>query len=71
MNKTFDAVAWMRKRRAEIDQETQGLSWQERARKIQEALKGDRLWERLKEEMVAPHLLASSIPAKKGDSDRG
>ncbi len=71
MNKTFDAVAWMRKRRAEIDQETDGLSWQERSRKIEEALKGDPLWERLKDERVAPPLLPSLVPAKKDDSDRG
>ncbi len=71
MNKTFDAVAWMRKRRAEIDAETHGLSWEERSRKIQEALQGDPLWERLKGEMVAPPLLPSRVPAKKGDSDRG
>ena len=71
MNKTFDAVAWMRKRRAEIDEETRGLSWQERARKIEEALQGDPLWEQLKSKMVAPPLLGSPVPAKKDDPDRG
>lgn len=71
MNKTFDAVAWMRKRRAEIDEETHGLSWQERSRKIEEALQGDPLWERLKDKMVAPPLLVSPVPTKKDDSDRG
>ena len=70
MNKAFDAVGWMRKRRAEIDQETDGLSWQERGRKIQEALQGDALWEALKDEMVVPPVLGSLVPARKGDSDR-
>jgi len=66
MSKTFDAVAWMRRRRTEIDEETHGLSWEERGRKIEEALKGDPLWERLKDTMVAPPLLASPVPAEKG-----
>lgn len=48
MKKSFDAVAWMRERRVEIDRETEGLSWRERRRKIQESLRGDPLWERLK-----------------------
>lgn len=64
MNNTFDAVAWMRKRRTEIDEETKGLSWQERGRKVEEALKGDPLWERLKDTTVAPLLLCSPVPPK-------
>jgi len=53
MKKSFDAVDWMRKRRIEIDRETEGLSWQDRRRKIRESLKGDPLWERLKGRTVA------------------
>ena len=30
MSEPFDAVAWMRKRRGEIDEEDQGLSWEEK-----------------------------------------
>ena len=33
MKKTFDAVAWMRKRRMEIDKEDEGLSWVEKHKK--------------------------------------
>jgi len=29
--KSFDAVAWMRQRRAEIDREDQGLTWEEKS----------------------------------------
>ena len=48
MKKSFDAVGWMRKRRIEIDRETEGLSWEERSQRILESLEGDPLWERLK-----------------------
>ena len=30
MKKEFDAVAWMRIRRAKIDEEDHGLSWEEK-----------------------------------------
>jgi hypothetical protein len=48
MKKTFDAVAWMRRRRAEIDKEDEGLTWEERSRKTIALLEGDPRWERLK-----------------------
>lgn len=48
MKKSFDAVGWMRKRRMEIDRETEGLSWEERSQRIRKSLEGDPLWERLK-----------------------
>ena len=48
MKKTFDAVAWMRKRRAEIDKEDEGLSWKEKDEKTRRLLKADPLWIRLK-----------------------
>ncbi len=40
MKKTFDAVAWMRKRREEVDKEDQGLSFP--------------LWQSLRERLVEP-----------------
>lgn len=52
MKKTFDAVAWMRKRRVEIDEEDQGLSWVERHKKTREILEKDPLWHRLKSRLV-------------------
>ena len=44
MKKTFDAVAWMRKRREEIDKEDQGLSWEEKHEKTRKFLEKDYLW---------------------------
>ena len=52
MTKDFDAVAWMRKRRAEIDEEDRGLSWEEKARKTRHLLRNDPLWKRLKSRVV-------------------
>ncbi len=60
MDKSFDAVAWMRKRRAEIDVEDAGLTWEERSRKTREILKGDPLWERLKSRVSGPERCRAS-----------
>jgi len=54
MGKRFDAVAWMRRRRAEIDGEDEGLTWQAKARKTADLLRDDPLWKRLKDRVVAP-----------------
>ncbi len=54
MKKNFNAVAWMRKRRMEIDEEDQGLSWVEKRKKTRELLEGDPLWRRLKSRLVIP-----------------
>lgn len=48
MTKEFDAVAWMRKRRSEIDEEDRGLTWDEKTRKTEELLRDDPLWQKLK-----------------------
>lgn len=48
MNKSFDAVAWMRRQRVAMDQATKGLSWPDRRRKIEASLCGDPLWELFK-----------------------
>lgn len=58
MKKTFDAVTWMRRRRAEIDDEDQGLSWEEKHEKTRRLLEKDPLWLRLKERLVEP----TSVP---------
>ena len=42
--KTFDAVAFMRKRREELSCEYADLNWQEIEKRIQQALKDDPLW---------------------------
>jgi hypothetical protein len=52
MNRDFDAVKWMRDRREEIDREDEGLSGEERTRKTLEILRGDPLWEWLKDRRV-------------------
>lgn len=54
MKKTFDAVTWMRKRRAEIDDEDQGLSWEEKCQKTRDLLEKDSLWLKLKKRLVEP-----------------
>ena len=48
MSDRFDAVAFMRRRRVEIDREDKGLTWQERSEKTLRLLKNDALWHRLK-----------------------
>jgi hypothetical protein len=64
MSKPFDAVAWMRKRRAEIDKEDEGLSWEEKARKTAQCLSNDPLWKRLQGRMIAP----PASPAPRAES---
>jgi hypothetical protein len=54
MSKAFDAVAFMRRRREEIDREDEGLSWEERARKTRELLSKDPLWLRLRDRVAEP-----------------
>jgi hypothetical protein len=48
MNKKFDSVEFMRKRRVEIEHEDAGLSWDEKSAKTQAVIKGDPLWEKLR-----------------------
>lgn len=43
MEKAFDAVQWMRKRRIEIDEEDRDLTWSEKRRKTHEIVMGDPL----------------------------
>ncbi len=61
MSKDFDAVAFMRRRREEIELEDEGLSWEERAGKTREILEKDPLWERLRDRLVDPsrHFLSA------------
>ena len=61
MKKVFDAVAWMRKRREEIDKEDQELSWQEKHEKTRELLEKDPLWQTLRKRLVEP----TSVPVGK------
>jgi len=54
MKKEFDAVAWMRARRARIDEEDQGLSWGEKRQKTRRLLEADPLWLRLRNRTFEP-----------------
>lgn len=54
MKKTFDAVGWMRKRRIEIDEEDQELSWSEKHKRTRELLEKDPLWHRLRGRLAKP-----------------
>jgi hypothetical protein len=67
MSKGFDAVAFMRRRREEIDREDEGLSWEERARKTRELLSKDPLWLCLKDRVVQP---ATPEPTAVSDKPR-
>jgi hypothetical protein len=51
---TFDAVAWMRKRREEIDKEDEGLSGGEKHEKTRKLLEKDPLWFSLRKRLVEP-----------------
>jgi len=65
MSKGFDAVAFMRSRREEIDREDEGLSWEERARKTRELLREDPLWLYLKDRVAEPIALEPTVVSDK------
>ena len=65
MSKGFDAVAFMRRRREEIDREDEGLSWEERARKTREAIKDSPLWHHLKDRVAEPVTLEPTVVSDK------
>lgn len=54
MDKTFDAVAFMRKRREQIDAEDAALTWQERRAKTRMLVERDPLWHQLRSSTVEP-----------------
>ncbi|MBM3332847.1 hypothetical protein FJY68_13535 [candidate division WOR-3 bacterium] len=73
MSERFDAVAFMRRRREEIDREDEGLSWEERTRKTRESLRSDDLWSYLKDrvaESVASEPTVVSDRPSSSDCDR-
>ena len=72
MKKTFDAVAWMRKRRTEIDEEDQRLSWEEKRKKTRKILERDPLWLKLKKRVVKGIAISAGIPRKyrRGTNER-
>lgn len=57
MIKTFDAVAFMRKRREELSREYAHLLGDDIRRRIGEALEDDPLWRRVKDRIAQPETL--------------
>jgi len=62
MKKTFDAVAFMRRRREELSHEYADLDWQEIEKRIRQALKDDPLW-------IKNNQNITSTPTRKEISD--
>jgi hypothetical protein len=58
MKRTFDAVAFMRKRREELSHAYADLSWQQIEERIQQSLKDNPLWKQVPQEQ------SSSRPKK-------
>jgi hypothetical protein len=52
MSEPFHAVAFMRRRREEIDSEDAGLTWEEKRIKTRDVLHGDPLWECVKDRVL-------------------
>jgi hypothetical protein len=61
---SFDAVTWMRRRRAEIDEEDRGLSWEEKRQKTRNLLENDPLCLKLKKRLTEPAALPAETPRK-------
>ena len=70
MNKPFDAVQWMRSRRAQIDKEDEGLSWAEMSRKTVQLVRKDPLWLRIKSR-VRSHAGASHLLVREDAEEYG
>jgi hypothetical protein len=52
MSSEFHAVEFMRRRRAEIDAEDEGLTWEQRSEKTLRLLEKNPRWQRLKRRVV-------------------
>jgi hypothetical protein len=65
MSKDFDSVAFMRRRREEIDREDRDLSWEERSRKTRKLLQNDPLWLYLKDRLAEPISLYPTMASDK------
>ena len=57
MKKSFDAVAWMRERRRQIEEEDRGLTWAERSRKTRQIVLRDPVLGKLCRNVVRPEQL--------------
>lgn len=68
--RSFDAVAWMRRKREEQDDEIRRCGWDESRRRMMERLQNDPLWLRLKNRVVEPTSLRS-LTLKEGQTPLG
>jgi hypothetical protein len=67
MSEPFDAVAWMRRRRAEIDREDERLGWQERSLKTLNLLENDAVWQKIRDRIrQSPSSPLSRAAGKEG-----
>jgi hypothetical protein len=65
MSEGFDAVAFMRRRREEINREDTGLSGEARMRRTRELLRDDPLWLYLKDRVAEPVSLEPTVVSDK------
>lgn len=70
MNKAFDAVAWMRRRRTQIDEEDGRLTWAQKRQKTHEEVLRDPLLAPLSAEAAAPEEAAPRARKKLLASNR-
>jgi hypothetical protein len=70
MNKTFDAVAWMRQRRTQIDEEDGRLTWAQKRKKTHDEVLRDPLLAPLCAQTAAPEKAAPKARRKLSASDR-
>lgn len=71
MKKTFDAVAFMRKRREEIDREDAGLTWEQKREKTRRLVEKDPLWEKLKNQVISTTPRVLMAVREKQETDYG
>lgn len=71
MKKTFDTVAFTRKRREELSREYRNLSSEEIRRRIGEALKDDPLWHRFEGGIVHPANLRGLAVRERKEKEYG
>jgi hypothetical protein len=66
MSNEFHAVEFMRRRRAEIDAEDEGLTWEQRSEKTLRLLEKNPRWQRLKRRVVrstrTPEPVQTTVP---------
>ena len=70
MKKTFDAVAWMRQRRTQIDEQDAALTWTQKRQRTHEEVLRDPLLARLCTQTVLPEKAGLGTRERLSSSDR-